>query len=304
MSLRSVWKDYFSFNRKERNGAILLLLICCLLLGWLAYFRFFYQPANLKPDKKFLEEVAVFESKLKSMANTSEKPYNPKYKEEFPIELFSFNPNEINDSISKSLGMPKYLSSRIINYVNKGGRFRIKKDLLRIYGMDSALYFRLEPYIALPDSAPEIKRYASSFETGKKSEKPLQIYDLNTCTHGQLTDISGIGNWRANQILNYRNRLGGFTSIEQLCEINSVDSAVFEQIKNQLTVNSPLFRKISLKNFQCRDVFHPYLKKELCREIEKKLFLNPNLKNLEDLRSLPSMNDSLWQKLSPYLTLD
>ncbi len=304
MSLRSVWKDYFTFNRRERNGAFLLLLICCLLLGWLAYFRFFYQPANLNPDKKFLEEVAVFEAKLKSIADASEKPDNPKYKREIPVELFSFNPNEINDSIGKSLGMPNYLSSRIINYVNKGGRFRIKKDLLKIYGMDSALYFRLEPYIELPDSAPEIKRYASSFETVNKSEKPLQVYDLNTCTHGQLTDIKGVGDWRANQILNYRNRLGGFTSVEQLLEINSIDSAVFDQIKNQLKVSAPLFRKISLKNFQCRDVFHPYLKKELCRELEKKLFLNPHLKSLEDLRSLPSMNDSLWQKLSPYLTLD
>ncbi len=170
--------------------------------------------------------------------------------------------------------------------------------------MDTVLYFSLEPYIALPDSAPEIKRYASGFAEKNKPITPLEVYDLNTCTYGQLIDISGIGDWRANKILNYRNRLGGFTSVEQLREIASIDSAVFEQIKNQLKISSPVFRKISLKNFQCRDVFHPYLKKELCREMEKKLFLNPHLKNLEDLRSLPSMNDSLWHKLSPYLTLD
>jgi type II secretory pathway component PulK len=51
-------------------------------------------------------------------------------------------------------------------------------------------------------------------------------------------------------------------------------------------------------------VFHPYLRKELCREIEKKLFLNPHLKSLDELRSLPSMTDSIWQKLSPYLSKD
>lgn len=304
MSLRSFWKDYFTFNRKERNGAFLLLLIICLLLSWLAYFRFFYQPERLNPDKKFLEEVAVFEAKLKSMAAVTETQENRNDKQDVDIDLFSFDPNEINDSISKSLGMPKYLSSRITNYVNKGGRFRIKKDLLRIYGMDSTLYIRLEPYITLPDSVPEVKRYTSAFPAENKPVKPLEVYDLNACSHGQLTDITGIGDWRANKILNYRNRLGGFTSIEQLLEINAIDSAVFNQIKNQLTISSPVFRKISLKNFQCRDIFHPYLKRELCREIEKKLFLNPHLKSLEDLRSLPSMNDSLWQKLSPYLTLN
>ncbi len=303
MSLRSVWKDYFTYFRKERNGAFLILLICCLLLGWLAYFRFFYQPEKLNPDKKFLKEAAVFEAKLKATIS-AESNDKRKYKADASVELFVFNPNEINDSISKSLGMPKYLSSRIINYVNKGGRFRIKKDLMRIYGMDSTLYFRLEPYITLPDSAPEIKRYTSGFAAENKPVKPLEVYDLNSCTHGQLTDISGISGWRANKILNYRNRLGGFTSAEQLLETGAIDSVVFEQIKNQLKIGSPLFRKISLKNFQCREVYHPYLNKELCREIEKKLFLNPHLKSLEELRSITAMNDSLWQKLSPYLTLD
>lgn len=304
MSLRSVWKDYFSFNRKERNGALLLLLICCLLIGWMAYLRFFYQPEKLKPDKKFLEEAAAFETKLKAMNAEALTGKNQKLNKETAVELFSFNPNELNDSLGKILGMPQYLSSRIINYVNKGGKFRTKKDLLKIYGMDSALYLRLEPYITLPDSAPEIKNYAYGFTNDKKPAKPFEVYDLNTCTFDQLTDIRGIGDWRANKILNYRNRLGGFTSIEQLREISSIDSAVFEQIKNQLTVSSKVFRKISLKNFQCRNVFHPYLKKELCREIEKKLFLNPHLKSLEDLRSLPSMNDSIWNRLLPYLTLD
>ncbi|MBL7928025.1 MAG: helix-hairpin-helix domain-containing protein [Bacteroidia bacterium] len=304
MSLRSVWKDYFTFNRKERNGAFLLLLICCLLIGWLTYFRFFYQPEKLKPDQKFLEEAAAFEAKLKAMTAASVNQDNRKAKREVAIELFYFNPNEINDSMAKSLGMPEYLSSRIINYVNKGGKFHMKKDLLKIYGMDSALYFRLEPYLTLPDSAPEIKKYASEHAAEKKSIKPLEVYDLNTCTYGQLTDISGIGDWRANKILNYRNRLGGFTSTEQLLETGAIDSAVFKQIKNQLKVSTPVFRKISLKNFQCRTVYHPYLKRELCREIEKKLFLSPHLKNLEELRSLPSMNDSLWQKLSPYLSIN
>lgn len=304
MSLRSVWKDYFSFNRKERNGAFLFLLICCLLLSWLAYFRFIYQPEMLTPDKKFFEEAAIFEAKLKAMNAEAPTGDNNKFKKKTAVELFSFNPNELNDSISKSLGMPQYLSSRIINYVNKGGRFRVKKDLLRIYGMDSSLFFRLEPYITLPDSAPELRKYTSDFETNKKFEKPMEVYDLNTCTYRQLTDISGIGEWRANKILNYRNRLGGFTSIEQLREISSIDSAVFEQLKKQLTVRTPVFRKISLKNFQCLNGFHPYLKKELCHEIEEKLFLNPQLTDIEAIRSLPMMNDSIWQKLSPYLSLE
>jgi hypothetical protein len=305
MSFQPGWKDYFTFNRRERNGAVALLLICLIILGWLTYFRFYYQPEKLQPDKKFIEEVAIFEAKIKASASLpSEKPVDHKHQLGVISELFAFNPNELNDSISKNLGLPAYLASRMMNYVNKGGRFRIKKDLLRIYGMDTALYYRLEPYLTLPDTLTEHRKPASDISDKVKTETVWTVIDLNTCRLDELISISGIGEWRANKILNYRHRLGGFTETEQLLETGALDTALFNQIKHRLKIGTPVYRKIHLKNFQCHKIFHPYLNRQLCHEIEKKLFLNPHLKSLDELRSLPSMNDSIWQKIYPYLLAD
>lgn len=301
MSFRNIWKEYFSFNRKERNGTLLILAIGCILSGWLAYYRYFFQPAILSPDSMFLEKAASFEELIKKTSSTADTKATNNL---LPYEqtFFYFNPNELNDSMGNKLGIPPYLTSRIINYVNKGGSFRIKKDLLKIYGMDSALFYSLEPYILLPDSVSDYRKL-NAHEINRV-ETPPEVFDLNDCTFNQLVSIKGIGEWRANKILNYRNRLGGFTSVEQLLEIKTIDTVLFEEIKKQLKVESPVFRKISLKNFNSSKTYHPYLSRKLSDEIEKKMFLNPHLTNPEELRSLPSMNDSIWKKLSPYLTVD
>jgi competence ComEA-like helix-hairpin-helix protein len=305
MSFRQEWKDFFYFNRRERNGLLILLFLIILLLGSLAYYRFIHQPTVLRPDEKFLHEMVQWEAFVRTMESKSRAvkkkmiQTDPAMNPTDTFRLFPFNPNRMNDSLWQQLGVPSYLSQRIMKYVSKGGSFKVRKDLLKIYGMDTLLYERLQPWITLPDSLPE-KRYSP--DGGKSKENiPSVLVDLNKCTMSQLMEVKGIGQYRASQILNYRNQLGGYYSLEQLLEVYGIDHEVLEMIRPQITIQTPVFRSISLKNFYCKSIRHPYLSRAWCERLEKRLFLNPNFSTIENLLQEAGIPDSIGQRLMPYL---
>lgn len=60
--------------------------------------------------------------------------------------------------------------------------------------------------------------------------------NLNTCTKEELMAIDGIGDARAEAILAYRDKLGGYTSVEQLKDISGIGDKTFEKIAPYVTV--------------------------------------------------------------------
>ncbi len=62
------------------------------------------------------------------------------------------------------------------------------------------------------------------------------LVNLNTASAEQLTTLTGIGESKAEDILNYRETHGGFRTIEELMQIPGIKERVFEKIKDQITV--------------------------------------------------------------------
>lgn len=60
--------------------------------------------------------------------------------------------------------------------------------------------------------------------------------NLNTCTAQELMTISGIGEVKAAAIIEYREYLGGYTSVEQLKNIKGIGDKTYEKISPYLTV--------------------------------------------------------------------
>ena len=59
--------------------------------------------------------------------------------------------------------------------------------------------------------------------------------NLNSCSL-ELTTIDGIGETRAQAILDYRDYLGGYTSVSQLKDIKGIGDATFAKIEPYVTV--------------------------------------------------------------------
>jgi len=59
---------------------------------------------------------------------------------------------------------------------------------------------------------------------------------LNTATYAQLRTLTHIGTVRAQNILNHRELLGGFSSVEQLLEITGIGDGILDDIRPYITV--------------------------------------------------------------------
>ena len=116
------------------------------------------------------------------------------------VETFEFDPNTVALEDLCRLGFSERQAQVILNYRDKGGRFRSPADFQKMYVVDSAAFARLESYIRIPK------------------------LDLNSADSEALLALRGIGPYYASKILSYRRRLGGsFTSLDQLLEIDGFD---------------------------------------------------------------------------------
>lgn len=59
---------------------------------------------------------------------------------------------------------------------------------------------------------------------------------INTATKEELMSLSGIGESKAIDIINYRNEFGLFKSIEDLKKISGIGDKLFDKIKDQITI--------------------------------------------------------------------
>ena len=63
-----------------------------------------------------------------------------------------------------------------------------------------------------------------------------QKISINKATKEELMNLSGIGESKAIDIINYRNENGLFKSIEELKQVNGIGDKLFEKIKDQITI--------------------------------------------------------------------
>lgn len=79
----------------------------------------------------------------------------------------------------------------------------------------------------------------SQSDSGKQNDQEASVsypLNLNTCTAEELMTISGIGEVKASAIIEYREYLGGYTSVEQIKNIKGIGDKVYEKISPYLTV--------------------------------------------------------------------
>ena len=68
------------------------------------------------------------------------------------------------------------------------------------------------------------------------SSPPGGMVNINTATLEQLDTLSGIGPAIAQRIIDYREKIGGFKSIEQITEVSGIGESTFARIKDTITV--------------------------------------------------------------------
>jgi len=292
--IKSVWKEYLTLSMRERRGLSILLSILLFQLVFLFYLNHIdlnYPFPELATVQKLKAEMEISEN-----VKTSNEKFNTA-----AFDHSVFNPNDLTKEEWVKIGLSERQAGSVLNYLKKGGRFKTKKDVLKIYGMNDKLYSQLLPYIDLPDS---FSRNSFTFE--KKNQKVVSKVDVNTADSVSLEKLRGIGSVLASRIVRYRERLGGFVSLEQLKEVYGLNDTLFRLIEPQVFLTSPpdiRFVKLNSDSFPTLSS-HPYIGRKLAGMILNYRKQHERFNNTDELKNLPLLTDEIFRKLAPYLKVD
>lgn len=314
--IRKIFDKFFLMSKSERRGLSVLMV----LLGVVILFRFtlpvvwpeqeidraeFEQRLRLLDQLSRESESSAGAYKAKTAYHPSRNvsrpgvsgkssgpDYSPKEKVTSNPEvacLFEFDPNTAGEDDFLRLGFHRFVAGNILRYRDKGGRFGSADDLLRIYGIDSALVFKLEPYIKIAD--PEVNQVVKKLE-------------LNSADTSDLKALPGIGSRFAARICKYRDRLGGFYSGEQLREVYLLTEETYLRIADRVYADTSLIRTINL-NFATIDELknHPYLRFEKARKIIELRAKQGPFYSLDQLLTDSLLSETELAGLTPYLSI-
>lgn len=297
-------KNYFSFNRRERNGALVLCFICLLLLTYL-YYLSNRDSVKIGNVADFEKEIAEFKKLQQSDRNTIEEysrqnvvDFEKDKKVYVKAELFEFDPNNLPDRDWRRLGFSDKQIKSIKNYEAKGGRFYDKEDVKKMYSISPEMFASIEPYIHINTVKIEIEKSLKSTITKREIE-------LNSANAYELLYVPIIDSITAINIIKYRSMLGGFYNKEQLKEVQNLDTVLYDKMISYLSLNNENIRKFDI-NYATIDQLkkHPYIRFSIAKALVLYRETHGTYKSVADIKKCVLVNEELFRKIAPYLTVE
>lgn len=297
------WKSFFRFNRAERYGALALGIGLVGLLAVRVALPYFVHPPET--DKAELARLnAKYEAWLAENA-TVEKDGSYWRKPEPTVEvvLAPFDPNTIDSMGIRRLGLPGFVARSWLNWRDKYGKvFYSAEEVGEIRALKAEDFNRIKPFIRISAVRPERKPYGSRFE----KYVPPEFVDITTADTTLLDRaIPGVGPYIARRIIEKRDALGGYLSIEQVLEGLRLPDSTAQNLRKKLRIFPEKIRKLSLNRSSFEQLKkHPYIGEKMAKNILDFREALGKYESVEQLRQVPLMNGEIFRKIAPYFTVD
>lgn len=296
------WKEYFRFSKAEKRGIYLLsfaILLILLLKESLIYFN--PNPKNEEAEIGKKQLTAI----LKKVAQEKEKNDFDRRKSKPKRNFSLFDPNQIGKDDWRDMGLSEKQAAVVLNYLEKGGKFRTKKDVQKMYTISDQFFSEIKPYIDLPDTLIKTKTDLKELKATKNKsvrwKKP--IVEINAADSLAFQKLYGIGPVFSSRIVNYREQLGGFHSVDQLGEVYGIHDSLLNELASQLKLDSVELQKININMAEVEELGkHPYISWNLANSIVKYREQHGKYTSIEEILQSKLLGDSLLNKLRPYLS--
>jgi competence ComEA-like helix-hairpin-helix protein len=313
---RSAHDSYLYFTKKERRGSLLLLLVV-VLVSLTPFFYSLLNPKIMSTSHEFDEDVAALKprkavaKKNQSSKTTEDDSFQP-YDGPSPVAyspdagtLFKFDPNTLSPEGWKALGLRDKTISTILNYRSKGGRFREAADIKKIWGLFPDEAERLMPYVEIEKSAQSYDHSkAAGAYKAKEPPKDLSPISINGSDTAAWIALPGIGGTLSQRIVKFRDKLGGFYSVDQVAETFGLPDSTFRQIKPLLILAGEV-KKININNATLEELKnHPYIKHPVANALIEYKVQHGDYKSVEDIKKIMIITEELFAKVSPYLKVE
>ena len=303
-------KDMFHFRRRQATATLLLLAIVTTLLIINALPVKTGQREQNTADSLWEREYNDFQQYCIRIDSAKYRRYHRTYKPQqtggkrnddffrnnIVTPVPAFNPNSVDSLTLIKIGFSPYVTRNILRYRAKGGVFRNAERFGKTYGLDSASFAAVKPHLVFASDTVQVHRH--------KSLKSDTIVELNDCDTTDLIKIRGIGSYRAQRIVQYRQKLGGYYSHEQLSEIGIPRDAI-DSIRQHSTINSGKIVKININKASVgRLRVNPYLTFDKAKAIYDLRRNKIKIDNVEQIRELDIITDDDYNRLKHYLTAE
>ncbi|MGQ1946789.1 helix-hairpin-helix domain-containing protein [Geofilum sp. OHC36d9] len=164
-----MWKDFLSFTRREQRGLIVLFVIIIVVIGLRIVCPLMIPPVDFSQyvsDVTSVEETSVGNSEVDETVLCLQQ---------------SFNPNTVTREALISYGVGRKVADNWVAYLQKGGYFKKKEDVRKIYGLNEDVYQQLKDFLDM----------GVDEQVKPKSETPLfdNWIDLNSIDRSELKSL-------------------------------------------------------------------------------------------------------------------
>jgi len=306
-SIKSQIKSFFHFNKKQEH-AVFALIFLLVILSLVNYFLPRLQKEKSYDYSASLKEIEEWQStrvQLKKKSHKTNKYYKHKYSLPLSLNPIPFDPNKLSKKKWLAMGIPKSVVQIIINYRKKGGKFKVREDLKKIYGLTPKMYSGLKDYIQIPKTKLVADKKMSEKLKIDTTTKVIPILDINTADSMSLLQVPGIGPFYASQIVKYRKRLGGYCAMSQLSELYKMDSLRLHSISPYLKLEDSLLKPMNLNTVDFkRLVHHPYVDYQTAKRIFQLRNKLGRFASLLELRKDSVLSEIQFKKLQIYIKVN
>ena len=283
-----------------------LLVLGMIIAGTMVGMKYL-QPAD---EPTILVEDSV-KTDFKDYQTKQDSLYKAKWKKTYKrdtiaIRMQVFDPNTVDSMTLLHLGFKPWQAKNMLKYRAKGGKYRKKEDLKKLYGMTDSMYLALTPYIYIKDSIVVDSARIDSVRTDSlprwNSTKKDTILNLRTADTTELKLIRGIGSYRAKMIVRYREQLGGYAQVEQIMEARGMDKVIADSILPHFYIDSVVVNKIPINHIRPEVLQrHPYLNFEQAKAIYEYRRKHIRIKSAEELKKIKGLSPTDIEKILIYL---
>lgn len=193
---------------------------------------------DAEPDKELADEPVDIDEKTKVIVDVKGAVKKPGV---YELDAGS----KIQDAINKAGGITIYGSTKNINLSKK------LTDEMVIYVFTKAELEKKEAANEVVCEIPkcecetvtvtECPTLNGNTDSNVKDETPTKKPEekkisLNKATVTELQELNGVGEAKAKTIIEYREKNGPFEKIEDIQKVSGIGSALYEKIKDQLTL--------------------------------------------------------------------
>ncbi len=141
----------------------------------------------------------------------------------------------------------------------------------------------------------------------KKENEPAHFFytviEINSADTTGFIYLPGIGSKLAARIINFRDRLGGFYSVEQVGETYGLPDSTYQKIRQYLKIENSAVKKININTATVDELkVHPYIKYTIAKPIVAYRNEHGPFLKAEDIKNVMAVTDEVYHRIAPYIT--